>query len=65
MTNDKSLGQIAYEAYCGKTAWKSLATGADLPQWADLKTEIKDSWGVAAEAVVVELEARADEKEAA
>lgn len=47
----KSLGQIAYEAYCEKTGWKSLATGADLPRWDKLKLEIQEAWEAAAGAV--------------
>jgi hypothetical protein len=29
--------QTAYEAYCEYTGWKSLATGADLPKWENLR----------------------------
>lgn len=42
-----SPGQIAYEAYCGHTNWKSLVSGADLPQWAEVKPEIKAAWEAA------------------
>ena len=45
------LGRVAYEAYCGETDWKSLVSGAALPQWDDLKPEIREAWAVAAEAV--------------
>lgn len=45
------LGRVAYEAYCGNTGWKSLVSGAALPQWDDLKPEIRAAWEVAAEAV--------------
>lgn len=38
----KSLGQIAYEAYC--EGWKSLASGQPLPKWVDVKPEIKAAW---------------------
>lgn len=48
----KSPGRAAYEAYCGKTNWKSLATGADLPTWFQQKQEIRDAWEVAAEAAI-------------
>ena len=48
----KSLGQIAYEAYCASTNWKSLVSGASLPPWIDVKAEIKIAWEAAAEAVV-------------
>ena len=49
----RPLGQIAYEAYCEATGWKSLVSGADLPQWDALKQEIKDAWGQAAQAVAL------------
>lgn len=51
----KSLGQTAYEAYCEKTGWKSLATGVDLPQWGELKIEIKEAWEASASAVSQEV----------
>jgi hypothetical protein len=46
-----TLGQVGYEAYCKHTNWKSLATGADLPQWSDLLDAIKEAWEVTARAV--------------
>lgn len=39
-----SLGQAAYEAYCNTTGWKSLASGAPLPQWLEQREEIKIAW---------------------
>jgi hypothetical protein len=45
---EKSGGQIGYEGYCAATGWKSLVSGADLPQWADLKPEIRAAWESAA-----------------
>lgn len=47
----KSYGQIAYEAYCGHTNWKSLVSGSDLPLWKDLKPEIQSAWETAGAAV--------------
>jgi hypothetical protein len=47
----KTLGQTAYEAYCGATNWKSLVSGAELPQWADTKPEIQLAWETAGAAV--------------
>lgn len=47
-----NLGKEAYETYCHYTGWKSLATGADLPQWSDLKGEIRQAWMVTAAWVV-------------
>lgn len=48
---DVTFGQQAYEAYCKKTDWKSLVTGADLPQWASLPHTIQEAWCAAAWAV--------------
>ena len=48
----KSPGQVAYEAYCGVTGWKSAVSGADLPQWENVKDGIKIAWEVAADAVL-------------
>jgi hypothetical protein len=42
--------QKAYEAYCAHTNWKSLVSGQPLPQWADVKPEIKDAWRAVANA---------------
>lgn len=36
----------AYEAYCRHTGWKSLATGAALPQWDNLPEAIRTAWMV-------------------
>lgn len=44
---NKTLGQIGYEAYCSSTGWKSLISGAQLPQWADVKPEIQLAWETA------------------
>jgi hypothetical protein len=45
------LGQIAYEAYCAQTGWRSLISGAPLPPFAELKTEIQKAWRASAQAV--------------
>lgn len=42
----KTNGQVAYEAYGEHTQWKSLANGKPIPQWADVKPEIKEAWEV-------------------
>lgn len=47
-----TLGQIAYEAYCNHTDWKSLVSGAQLPEWDKLDPKIQDAWNVAATVVV-------------
>lgn len=48
---NKSLGQVAYEAYCADTDWKSLVSGAQLPEWSALNPRIRQAWEVAARAV--------------
>lgn len=52
----KSYGQIAYEAYCEHTQWKSLISGAQLPEWERLDKRIQATWCVAANAVVEEYQ---------
>jgi hypothetical protein len=47
----RSLGQIAYEAYCASTGGKSLISGDQLPGWDGLKPEIRTAWEAAGEAV--------------
>ena len=44
--------QLAYEAYCKFTEWKSLATGQDLPKWENLPQGIKDAWCASAHAIM-------------
>ncbi len=46
-------GQIGYEAYCEKTNWKSLVSGAQLPAWDAVTPGIKEAWESAAAAVLV------------
>ena len=45
-------GQTAYEAYCACSNNKSLITGCELPEWKDLKPEIKIAWLASAQAVL-------------
>ena len=47
----KSIGQIAYEAYCDHTCWKSVVDGDDLPKWCDVNVDVKAAWEDAASAV--------------
>lgn len=44
---NKTLGQIGYEAYCSSTGWKSLISGAQLPPWSEVKSEIQLAWETA------------------
>jgi hypothetical protein len=47
-----TLGKTAYEAYFQYADGKSLATGAILPGWDALKSDIREAWEVAAFAVL-------------
>lgn len=46
-----NFGKVAYDAYCESTGGVSLISGAKLPGWDELKTEIKTAWEAAANAV--------------
>lgn len=48
---EKSLGQLAYEAYCDHTGWKSLVSGCKLPSWDLLGDCIKAAWETSASRV--------------
>lgn len=58
----KSYGQVAYEAYCGHTGWKSLVSGTALPQWENLKPDIKAAWESSARAVIAEFVRRVEDR---
>lgn len=47
----KTIGQIAYEAYCEAVGWQSFKADP-LPQWPEVKERIKEAWEAAAEAVL-------------
>jgi len=51
----KSLGQIAYEAYCVTTGYKSLVSGAKLPDFTKLKNDIQQAWEAAGHAVALQV----------
>lgn len=55
MEEQKTLGQVAYEAYCEHTGWKSIRSGEELLQWADQSDAIKEAWEVSADAVSLEV----------
>lgn len=48
---NKSLGQIAFEAYGDNREWKDWR-GQPMPQWDAVREEIRVAWQVAAEASV-------------
>lgn len=45
------LAQVAYDAYCQTTDWKSAVTGAPLPAFALTSPLVKQAWSSAAKAV--------------
>lgn len=47
-------GEVAYNAYCNKSNWKSLVSGQPLPPFKETKKEIQEAWEAAAEAVLSE-----------
>lgn len=48
----KSLGHIAYDAYCESAGGVSLVSGAKLPEWSGLHEKIRAAWECAAAAVM-------------
>jgi hypothetical protein len=48
----KTLGQVAYEAYCEFAQGASSITGVILPEWEQQNDRIKGAWQAAAEAAV-------------
>ena len=51
--NPEQLAEIAYNAYCEHTGWRSLVSGHPLPRWPEVKPEIRAAWAVSARAVAV------------
>lgn len=51
-----SYAEMAYNAYAQQSNYKSLVSGADLPLFEVLSTEIKDAWFSAANAVLDHVE---------
>jgi hypothetical protein len=47
---DDLLGKVAYDAYCETRGWKSF-NNEPLPQWGDVRPDIKSGWIIAAKAV--------------
>lgn len=55
MNKEETLGEVAYNAYCGKRNWKSVK-GEMLPNWPAVDIDIKAAWEIAAEAVARKIE---------
>lgn len=52
---EKTLGNIGYDAYCRTTGNKSLVSGADLPPFEKLPSQIADAWEKAGQAVAASV----------
>jgi hypothetical protein len=48
--DDRTKGQIGYEAYGEHTGWKAF-DGRPMPRWAELRPDIVEKWEVAANAI--------------
>lgn len=57
----KNLAQIAYEAYCEFRQWKSF-NNEDLPQWNEVRLDIKEAWEESIDAVIEEIASRLRER---
>jgi len=49
----KTLGQVAYEAYCQHSFDIALATGIITQKWDELSDRVKQVWQAAADAAVI------------
>jgi hypothetical protein len=49
----KTTGQIAYEGYRNHTDGKSLATGAVIPEWDQLRVDIQQAWQASANHLLI------------
>ncbi len=52
---DFKFAEIAYEAYRKFSNGKSLISGQDIPEFANLPEAIKNAWQAAGDAVVAEV----------
>lgn len=63
MGNEKTLGQIAFEAYGENRDWTDWrGEKIKTPAWSEVGQHIRDTWEGAAHAVAVELGHGVDEK---
>jgi len=49
------IGEVGYNAYCSDRGWKAF-NGEPLPQWPEVKDDIKNAWRKAGLAVVAAFE---------
>lgn len=61
----ESLGEVAYNAYCASTDWKSAYSGAPLPPFDQQKPEVILAWEAAGSAALNHVVRAAPEVEAA
>jgi hypothetical protein len=47
----EAVARVGYEAYGAHADWKAY-DGRPMPRWDELRPDIKEKWGVAAEAIV-------------
>ena len=47
-----TIGQVAYNAYREHSKGRSLATNMPIPEWAAMHDDIKEAWGISAQAVI-------------
>lgn len=48
----KALARVAYEAYAEHQDWKNYQ-GNPIPQWEEVRDDIKAAWGAAVDAVLL------------
>jgi hypothetical protein len=53
--DDVYLAELAYNAYCDTTGWKSAVTGAKLPPFTSASDVVRDAWEAASVAVAVQV----------
>lgn len=58
----RDLGAVAYEGYIKRSKGVSLISGDTLPEWADLKPEIREAWREAANAVIKQYKEEVEEQ---
>lgn len=49
---NEEYAEVGYTVYRRHTGGKSLASGAMIPEWKDLRSDIKEAWEVAATAIL-------------
>ena len=54
MGDDRSIGQVGYEAYAEQQDWKNYQGNA-IPAWDEVRDDIKTAWQCAAQAVKMAL----------